>query len=133
MVLEVMHQDDAFAVLFELAHHRFDHVFRLVQLEITRVDVGGEHSDIALGQVRQELRRMLQGRKAEERRDLSAAGGHVHRADAHLDFRLGLLDILGVRVARQILMRPSMGADYHAGRNHLLGHRACCGSSIGRR
>jgi hypothetical protein len=36
MVLEVVHQDDAFAVLFKLAHHRFDHVFRLVQLEIAR-------------------------------------------------------------------------------------------------
>jgi hypothetical protein len=29
----------------------------------------------------------------------------VHRADTHLNFRLGLLDVLGVRVARQILMR----------------------------
>src|SRR6476646_1815652 len=65
---------------------------------------------------------MLQGRKAEEWRDLSAGGSQVYRADTHLDFRLGLLDVLGVRVARQILMRPSMGADYHAGRNHLLGN-----------
>jgi hypothetical protein len=88
-------------VLLELAHHRLDHVFGLVQLEVARVDVGREHPDIALGQVRHQLRRMLQGRKAEEWRDLArVGGGHVHRADAHLDFRLGLLNILGVRVAR---------------------------------
>jgi hypothetical protein len=42
-----------------------------MQLEIARVDVGREHADIALGQVRQELGWMLQDRKAEERRDLS--------------------------------------------------------------
>jgi hypothetical protein len=41
-----VHQDDAFAMLFELAHHRFDHLFRLVKLEVARVDIGGEHSDI---------------------------------------------------------------------------------------
>src|SRR4029077_246041 len=93
-----------------------------VQLEIARVDVGGEHSNIALRQVRQELRWPMQGRKAEERRDLSAAGSQVHRANTHLDFRLGLFDVLGVRVARQILMRPSMRAIRHAGRNHLLGY-----------
>src|SRR5262249_16266162 len=63
VVLEIVYQDDAFAVLFELAHHRFNHVFGLVQLEVTGVDVGRERPDIALGQVRQELRRMLQGRK----------------------------------------------------------------------
>ena len=45
----------------------------------------------------------------------------MHRADTHLDFRLGLFDVLGVGVARQILVRPSMGADCHAGREHLLG------------
>ena len=33
---------------------------------------------------------MLQGRKAEEWRDLSASGSQVYRADTHLDFRLGL-------------------------------------------
>ena len=115
----------------KLAHHRLDHLFGLVQLEVARVDVGGEHPDIALSQVRHQLRRMLQGRKAEERRHLSAAGGQLHRTDAHLDFRLGLFDVLGVGVARQILMRPGMGADRHAGRNHLLGcapspcRRAC--------
>ena len=42
-----------------------------MQLEIARVDVGREHADIALGQVRQELGWMLQDRKAEEPRDLS--------------------------------------------------------------
>ena len=45
----------------------------------------------------------------------------MHRADAHLDFRLGLFDVLGVGVTRQILMRPSMRADRHAGLDHLLG------------
>src|SRR5262249_51726516 len=64
---------------------------------------------------------MLQGRKTEERRDLSASGGQVHRADTHLDFRLGLLDILGVWVASQILMRPGMGANRNAGRDRLFG------------
>jgi len=33
----------------------------------------------------------------------------------HLDFNLGLFRVFGVRVARQIVMRPGMGADRHAG------------------
>ena len=36
VVLEIVYQDDALAVLLKLFHHRFDHVFRLVQLEIAR-------------------------------------------------------------------------------------------------
>jgi hypothetical protein len=44
MVLEVVHQDDALAVFFQLAHHRFDHFFRLVQLEVAGVDIGREHA-----------------------------------------------------------------------------------------
>src|SRR5262249_55395173 len=48
----------------------------------------------------------------------NSASGHVHRA---LDFRLGLLDIVGVRVARQILMRPGMRSNRHAGLDYLLG------------
>jgi hypothetical protein len=64
---------------------------------------------------------MLEGRKAEERRHLAAAGCPIYRAEAHLDFRFGLLDVLGVRVARQILMRPGVGAKRHAGRDYQLG------------
>ena len=45
----------------------------------------------------------------------------MHRAKAHLNFRLGLLDVLGVGIARQILVRPGMGAKRHAGREHLFG------------
>ena len=42
-------------------------------------------------------------------------------AEAQLDFRLRLLDILGVGIARQILVRPSVGAKRHSGCEHLLG------------
>ena len=62
---------------------------------------------------------MLQRQEAEERRDLSAAGGHVHRV-LPISISCGLLEILGIRVARQILMRPGVRADRHAGRDHLL-------------
>ena len=93
----------------------------LCSLKYARIDVGREHPDVALGEIRQQLRRMLQRWKAEEGCNLSATGGHVHGAEAQLDFRLGLLDILGVGAARQILMRPGVGAERHAGCQHLLG------------
>ncbi len=39
-VLEIMHQQNALAVLDKLGHRRFDHVFRSPQLEIEGVDIG---------------------------------------------------------------------------------------------
>ena len=104
-----------------LAHHRLDHIFGLVQLEVAQVDIGREDCDIALAEIGNGLRRMLQVREAEERRDLPAFRGHVHRADAHLDFLFGLFDILGVGVPGQILVRPGMRPDRHAGIDHLPG------------
>ena len=47
--------------------------------------------DVALGKIGQQLRRMLQRREAEERRD-RRVGGRVHGADAHFDFLLGQFD-----------------------------------------
>ncbi len=64
---------------------------------------------------------MLQVRKAEERRDRRAGSCHMHGAVAHLDFLLGLVEILGVWISRQIPVRPGVGADRHAGVDHLFG------------
>jgi hypothetical protein len=71
-------------------------LFGLVQPEVARVDVGREDSDIALGQIGHELRRMLQVRKAEEGRNFTAGCGHMHRAVAQFDFLLGLFNVLCV-------------------------------------
>ena len=46
--LEIVHQDDALAVFFQLAHHRFDDLFGLAHGEIERIHVGGEDRDVAL-------------------------------------------------------------------------------------
>ena len=64
---------------------------------------------------------MLQVGEAEEGSDWCAASGYMHGAVAHLDFLLGLLKILGVRISRQILMRPGVGADCHPGFDQLFG------------
>jgi hypothetical protein len=46
---------------------------------------------------------MLQSREAKKRRDLAAGCGHMHRAVAHLDFLLGLFEMLGVGVRARSL------------------------------
>jgi hypothetical protein len=40
----------------------------------------------------------LEGRKAEERRNLPAGCGYMHPAVAHLNFLLGLFKILGILI-----------------------------------
>ena len=66
--------------------------------------------NVALAEIAQERRRLLEVREAEERRDRRRSG-HVHGADAHFDLGLGLLDILGVGIFRQVLVRPGVAAD----------------------
>src|SRR5262249_44094909 len=68
---------------------------------------------------------MLQVGKGEERRNLTAGCGHMHRAVAQFDFLLGLFNVLCVRVARQIFVRPGMRADCHARINHRLVISGC--------
>jgi hypothetical protein len=48
VVLEVVHENDAPAALFQLTHHRLNHLLGLPHLEVARVDVGEEYPDIAL-------------------------------------------------------------------------------------
>ena len=64
---------------------------------------------------------MLQVREAEERSDRRATRSHLYGAVAHLDFLLGQFDILRIRISRQILVRPGVGADRHPGFDYLLG------------
>ena len=68
-VLEIMHKQDAFTVLGELRHRRFDHVFRLAQLEIEGVDIGRKDRDVAGAEISDQFGRLLQSGEAEERRD----------------------------------------------------------------
>jgi hypothetical protein len=49
--VEIVHQDDALAVLLELPNGRVDHLLRLAHLEIERVDVGREDRNVALSRV----------------------------------------------------------------------------------
>ncbi len=55
------------------------------------------------------------------KRSAAPAARHMHGAVAHLDFLLGLFEIAGVGISRQILVRPGVGADGHSGFDHLLG------------
>src|SRR4029077_535928 len=52
---------------------------------------------------------MLEVGEAEERRDRSS-DRRMHSTDPHFDLLLGLLDVAGVRVFCQILVRPGMAA-----------------------
>ncbi len=112
-----MQQDDAFALLLELRHHRSDECVGLVNLEILRIDIDREGRDVAFGEMSLELRRLTQLREAEERRD-RRAGHHGDGADAFLDFVGGFLS--GARC--QVLVRPGMRAHGMAGCDHLLQH-----------
>jgi hypothetical protein len=119
-VLEIVHQDDALALLPQLPYHRVDHLLGLAHLEIERVDVGREDRDVALGKVAQQRRWVLEVRGAEERRDWSG-DRRMQSTDLHLDLLLGLLDVAGARLLGQILVRAGMAADRVAGGGDLLG------------
>src|SRR5262249_41166922 len=57
-LLEVVHQNDALAVLLQLFHYRGDYLLRLAHLEVERIHVGGENAEIAFAHIFQQLRRM---------------------------------------------------------------------------
>ena len=59
MLLEVVHQDDALAVLVDLAHHVVDDGLRLACLEVEGVEIAGENRDVAGAEIGHHLRRML--------------------------------------------------------------------------
>ena len=46
----------------------------------------------------------------------------MHGAHAHFDFLFGEFDIAGIRISRQVLVRPGVAADRHAGLSHHLGN-----------
>ena len=108
VAVEVVQEEYALAALFQLLKSR-------------EVDVGRENRDVTLRKIFEELRRMLQVREAEERSDQRATRSHLYGAVAHLDFLLGQLYILRIRISRQILVRPGVGADRSPGFDYLLG------------
>src|SRR3974390_1428906 len=115
-MLEVMHQDNAFAVLPQLGHHRLDDLLRLAHFEVERVHISGEDSGVAFADIFHHFRRVTERREAEERSDRLIAERYAYRRDAHLDLGLGLV----VVQLRQILVRPSVGADGMAGLGNFL-------------
>ena len=121
VLVEVVHQKNTFAALFQLTHHRLNHLLRLVHLEVARIDVGREYCDVTLAEIGEKLRCVLQVREAEERRDRRAGSSHMHCAVAHLDLLLGLLENRRIGVPREVLVRPGVSADSHPGLNHLFG------------
>jgi len=90
-LLEVMHQHNAFAVLLQLRHDRLHHLFGLAHLEVERVHVRGDDRNVAFAEVGDHFGRVLQSRKAEERRHRSAFERPMHGADALFNFGLGVL------------------------------------------
>ena len=116
VLLEVVHQHDAFAVLVELGQDRLDDALRRAHREVERIHVGRPDADIALAHIGDELRRVTQRREAEERRGRSADGG-LHGADAFFDFGLRVFDAHAF--LRQVDMAPCMRADRVAGLGDL--------------
>src|SRR6516165_11009094 len=140
-MLEVMHQDDAFAVLPQLGHHRLDDLPRVAHFEVERVHISGEDTDIAFADIFHHFRRVTERWEAEEWSDRLIAERYAHRRYAHLDLGLGLV----VRQLRQILVRPGVGADGMAGLGDFLeqlgvitsvladGEEHCLGAVFGER
>ena len=73
VLVEIVHQDDAFAELVELLHRDVDHLLGVARLEIEGVEVAGEHRDIPGAEIGHHFRRVLQRREAEEWRGRNAA------------------------------------------------------------
>ena len=90
----------------------------VTRLEVERVEVAGEHRDVAVAEIGDHFRRVLQRREAEERRRRDAAERPLHRAETLLDLFLAL--VFGQLLVGQRRMRPGVGADGMAGRVNLL-------------
>ena len=118
MLVEVVHQDDAFAELVELLHGHVDHLLGIARLEVERVEIAGEHRDIPGAEIGHHFRRMLQRREAEEWRGRNAAQRPFHGAEAFFDLVLALL--FGQLLVGQRRMRPGVRPDGVAGRQNLL-------------
>ena len=100
VVLEIVHEDDALAALFQLTHYRLNHLLGLVYLEIQRRSMSVEKIPILrCARYSSSCGRVLQVGETEEWRH------HCLRrpdycADAHFDFLLRQIDILAHKVAR---------------------------------
>ena len=65
-MLEVVHEDDALAVLLQLRHNRGNYLLGLAHLEVKRVHIGGEDADVSCAEISQQFGGVPQGREAEE-------------------------------------------------------------------
>jgi hypothetical protein len=105
-VLEIVHQDDTLAALFELGHHRCDHLVGVLELEVEGIDVDRKDADVPFREISGQFRRLAQPWEAEKGRQRTP-GGDRDGADAVLDFILGFRQgFLG-----QVHVRPRMGSD----------------------
>ena len=89
-------------------------LLRTMQLEVKESRGRSRRSRCCARRDRRKFGRLLEVRETEERRDRSRYC-RVDGAYAHLDFFFGLLDVAGVGVLGQILVRPGVAADGHAG------------------
>src|SRR6187401_2379148 len=115
-LLEIMHQDDAFAVLLELLHHRCDDLLGLAHLEVERVHIGRENTEVTLACILQQFRWMPQSRETEERADRLVAESNTYGGNAFFD----LIDALLLAQLGQILVRPSVRSNGMTGSRYLL-------------
>ena len=90
----------------------------LLALKSKEFEIAGEHRDVALAEIGDHFRRVLQRREAEERRRRNPAQRPFHRAEALFDFFLAL--VLGQLLVGQRRVRPGVAADGVAGRINLL-------------
>ena len=97
--LEIVQQDNTFAVFLQLGQHRADDLLGLADLEVEGIHVGRENGDVALAQIGDVFGRMAERREAEKRRGRMAQTP-LHGADALFDLILGILE----RQLREILV-----------------------------
>ena len=90
-LLEVVHQDDAFTVLFELLHNRCDDLLGFAHLEVKRVHVGRENADVTLPDIFDQFGRVPQRWETEERPNRLIAERYADGGNAFFNFVFAIL------------------------------------------
>jgi hypothetical protein len=84
-MLEIVHENDALAVLLQFHHDRGDYRFGFVDFEIEGINIGGEDADVAGAEIAEQFGRMPQLRETEQR-SFGLTECDADRTDALLDF-----------------------------------------------
>src|SRR2546421_10551244 len=116
MLLEIMHQDDALALLVELGHHGVDDLRGVLCPEVKGIEVAGKYRDVSGAEISHRGGAMLQFRETKER----GGGGTQRQLDGAVAFfALVPGELMRRLLAIEVGMRPGVGANRMPGSRHL--------------